>query len=380
MEINKKYNSRYSGSLQGTFFLESIICTIDDFKMLENEDLVLVAVSGGSDSIALVLSLLALKTRYKIKTGIAHLNHMLRGEESLRDEIFVKKFADNLDIPYFCRQVDVKAHAKQHGLSVEQAGRKLRYTFFQHIAGEHGYTKIATGHTKDDNAELVLMNLLRGTGPKGLSGIPPVRDNFYIRPLIRMPKQEILDFLKLKNHDYMFDSSNNDMAYLRNKIRYQLLPHLESEFNPEIIDALDRLSSILKSEEEYFETQTQKAFDCCLLKSDDASVSLSKEQILKLHPAILNRVLRKAIKAIKKNLNRITLAHINDIIQFSFNTLSGTSLDLPGQIRVYKRNDIIIFQKEKKPLRSIGRQDKLIRKAAQKNKFNANADKNFDAP
>ena len=181
-----------------------------------------------------------------------------------------------------------------------------------------------------------------------------------------MPKQKILDFLKRKDHDYMFDSSNNDMAYLRNKIRSQLLPLLESEFNPEIINALDRLSSILKSEENYFEMQTQKAFDCCLLQSDGLSVSLSKKQILELHPAILNRVLRKAIKAIKKNLNRITLAHINDIIQFSFNTISGTSLDLPGQIRVYKKNDIIIFKKEKNPLRDIGRQNKLMRKASQK--------------
>ena len=377
MKIDKKHNSRYSNSSQDALFLQSITSTIDDFKMLENEDIVLAAVSGGSDSISLVLSLLALKTRYKIKIGIAHLNHMLRGEESLRDELFVEKFADKLGLPYFCRQVDVKAHAKQHGLSVEQAGRDLRYAFFQQIADEQKYTKIATGHNKNDNAELVLMNLLRGSGPKGLSGIPPVRDNFYIRPLIRMPKQQILDFLKLKNHDYIFDSSNNDMAYLRNKIRYQLLPHLESEFNPEIIDALDRLSSILKPEEEYFEIQTQKAFDCCLLKADNSSVSLSIKQTLKLHPAILNRVLRKAIKTIKKNLNRITLAHINDIIQFSFNTISGTSLDLPGQIRVYKKNDIIIFKKEKNPLRDIGRQDKLIRRTAQKNKFNANADKFF---
>jgi tRNA(Ile)-lysidine synthase len=366
MKIDKKHNSRYSNSSQDALFLQSITSTIDDFKMLENEDIVLAAVSGGSDSISLVLSLLALKNRYKIKIGIAHLNHMLRGEESLRDEIFVKKFAHKLGLPYFCRQVDVKAHAKQHGLSVEQAGRELRYAFFQHIADKHGYTKIATGHNKNDNAELVLMNLLRGSGPKGLSGIPPVRDNFYIRPLIRMPKQKILDFLKLKDHDYMFDSSNNDMAYLRNKIRSQLLPLLESEFNPEIINALDRLSSILKSEENYFEMQTQKAFDCCLLQSDDLSVSLSKKQIFKLHPAILNRVLRKAIKAIKKNLSRITHAHINDIIQFSFNTISGTSLDLPGQIRVYKKNDIIIFKKEKNPLRDIGRQNKLMRKAAQK--------------
>jgi len=152
------------------------------------------------------------------------------------------------------------------------------------------------------------------------------------------------------------------MAYLRNRVRCKLLPYLKSEFNPEIINALDRLGNILKVEENYFNTETKKAFRFCLVKTDVSSVSFSKTKLSNLHPAILNRVLRKAIKKIKKNLNRITLGHINDIVDFAFTSLSGSSLDLPDRIRVYKDKDTIIFKKEKKPLREISKKREIQRK------------------
>ena len=361
MKTDKTYNSKCSNSSIDIVFFKTITTTINDFSMIKSGDVVLVTVSGGSDSISLVLSLLALKDKYGIKIGIAHLNHMLRGEESLRDEAFVEKFAKKLALPFYCRQIDVKGHAKKHGLSIEEAGRELRYDFFQHLADQHGYTKIATGHNKEDNAELVLINLLRGAGPKGLSGIPPIRDEIYIRPMIRISKKEILEFLKSRTQEFMFDSSNDDMAYLRNRIRCKLLPFLQSEFNPEIIDALDRVSNILKIEEDYFKNETQKAFKFCLLKTDTSSVAFSKKNLSDLHPAILNRVLRKAIKKIKKNLNSISLGHINDIVHFIFTSFSGSSLDLPDRIRVYKDSDTVIFKKENKPLREIGKKNKQKR-------------------
>ena len=248
--------------------------TINDYNMLKKEDKVLVAVSGGADSISLVLLLLSVKAKYKINIGIAHLNHMLRDEESLRDESFVKQFAQRLNLPFFCKQINVTAHAKSKKLSFEQAGRELRYKYFTKVADENGYTKIATGHNKDDNAELVLMNILRGSGPKGLCGIPPIREEVYIRPLIRISKTDILDFLEFKNQNFVFDSSNNDLIYLRNKIRHQLIPHLASEFNPEIIDALDRLSNILKLEENYLEEQTQTKYNNCVIHNAFNSLSL----------------------------------------------------------------------------------------------------------
>jgi len=211
-----------------------------------------------------------------------------------------------------------------------------------------------------------MMNLLRGSGPKGLSGIPPIRDKKYIRPLIQVSKNQILDFLKNENQDFVFDSSNRDMKYLRNKVRNQLIPHLQSEYNPEFIDALDRLSSILRQEEEFWEEKTEKAFHDCLVKTEPACIVLSKSLMKALHPALLNRVFRKAILKVKKNLKRISLVHINDMAEFCFNTSSGISLDLPGQIRIYKNKNTIIIKKEEGLLREIGKKEKKTRQRLQK--------------
>jgi tRNA(Ile)-lysidine synthase len=347
-------------------FMENITNTIFDYNMIDQKDTVLAAVSGGPDSVAMVLSLLALKEKYAIKIGIAHLNHMLRGEESFRDEAFVKKLADTLALPFHEKRKDVKAYAKKYRLSIEEAGREARYDFFKQIGQSHGYSKVALGHTKDDNAELVLMNLLRGSGPRGLSGIPPIRDDNYIRPLIRVSKIKILAFLTLKKQAYVFDSSNKDMKYLRNNIRYRLIPHLQSEYNPDIIDALDRLSNILKLEEDFWDAETKIQFNHCLVKANNSSIIFSKTLLSELHPALLNRVLRKAIGKIKKNLKRISFAHLVDIVEFCFNKSPGISLDLPGQIRVYKKNDAIVIKKEDKPLRKIGKKEKQSRQIAKK--------------
>jgi len=352
--MNDKKNSQ-------KYFVRTTARTIADFGMLEGKDTVLAAVSGGPDSVALVLSLLALKEKYSIKIGIAHLNHMLREKESLRDEAFVKKLADRLSLPFHGEQKDITAVAKKHRLSIEEAGREARYRFFDCVAKTHEYTKIATGHNKDDNAELVLMNLLRGAGPKGLSGIPPIRDGKYIRPLIRLSKKQILNFLKYKKQACMFDSSNKNMAYLRNNIRYNLIPHLQSKYNPEITNALNRLSSILRQEETFLDQETKKAFKNSLIKTENAFIIFSKLKLSDLHPALLNRVFRMAILKTKNDLKRISHTHIYDMIEFCFNKPSGRSLDLPGQIRIYKDKDTIMIKKEENPLRVIGKKKKKIR-------------------
>jgi tRNA(Ile)-lysidine synthase len=335
-------------------FYSTIDATINEFNMLEPNDSVLAAVSGGPDSVALVRSLLFFRQTYDLTLGIAHLNHQLRGEESLRDEQFVKEFAEKTGLPFFCERQDVRAYAEHHRLSVEEAGRQVRYDFFSRLSDHHGYQRIATGHNKNDNAELVLMNLLRGAGPKGLSGIPPVRNHLYIRPLIRVTKPEILDFLKTERQSFRIDASNTDTTYVRNAIRHRLIPVLEADYNPEIIDALDRLSHILRQEEEYLTVDAQKAFDTCLIETAETHVMFSKKKLSGLHPAIVNRVLRIGMEKVKKDLRRISLGHMNDILDFCFNRISGSSLDFPGQIRIYKKRDVITIRKEDRPLRELG--------------------------
>lgn len=350
-----------------TRFIQNISETIREFHMLDKNDNVLLAVSGGPDSVALALAMLRLRKTHALTLGVAHLNHLLRGKASLADEAFVTAFARQFNLPLYCEQIDVSAYAKKHRLSIETAGRDVRYDFFDRLSNCHGYHKIATGHTKDDNAELVLMNLIRGSGPRGLSGIPPVRECRIIRPLINVSKGQILEFLAEQNQAFQVDDSNTDPVYLRNRIRSRLMPLLYSEYNPEIINALDRLSHILRQEEEVLENETQKQFNRCRMNPEEtSSLSLSIPLMSALHPAILNRVIRQAVKKIKKNLNRISFGHIKDIIAFCRHASSGSSLDLPGKIRIYKHKEQLIIKKETIPLRELGKKEKQSRQKAKK--------------
>ncbi len=339
-------------------FLNKVKSCVEEFEMLAPGDSVLIAVSGGPDSVALTLCLLSLQQDYDLKLAIAHLNHMLRKDEAERDEAFVKKLAENLGLEFYKRRSDAALFAEKQGLSIEEAGRKLRYDFFNTISEKHGFQKIATGHTMDDNAELVIMNLLRGAGLKGLSGIPPKRDNRFIRPLIQLSKKAILDFLSECGQDYMIDSSNLETLYLRNRIRNTLIPLLQTEYNPSVIQALDRTASIFRQEEDYLEKKAEIVFEKCLTAREDSQVCLSGEMISGLHPAMQNRVLRKAVKWVKKDLKRISLVHLKQITELISVPGQDASLDLPGRIRIYKNKGIIRIKKESMGLRQLGRKQK----------------------
>ena len=348
-------------------FLREVFETIAQFDMIQKKEAVLVGVSGGPDSVALVRVLVHLAKSRDLTLGIAHLNHGLRGKESQRDERFVRDLSQKLGLPFFSKTLDIRVQAKKEHLSIEEAGRNARYAFFTQTADTQGFTKIATGHNQDDNAEQVLMNLLRGSGPKGLSGIPPVRENRFIRPLIQMPKSRILNFLKAKEYPFVMDSSNTDESYLRNKIRHTLIPLLEDAFNPEIKAGLDRLSHILRQEEGFLTAQATQAFNHCALEHNKTRVTLSIPRLTQNHPAIVNRILRLAIARVKKDLRRITLTHIQDILTFMDRSESGKSLDLPGQIRVYRTRDTLFLRKETRPLRQLGKTQKQIRRGEAKN-------------
>ncbi|MBU0969292.1 MAG: tRNA lysidine(34) synthetase TilS [Proteobacteria bacterium] len=339
-------------------FVNAVFETISQFDMIQRKDKILVGVSGGPDSVTLVKVLLDLKETFDLTLGIAHLNHGLRGDASLRDESFVKDLADKVRLPFFSQTLEINAMAKKERLSIEEAGRKARYAFFDKIAAANKFTKIATGHTLDDNAELMLMNLLRGAGPRGLSGIPPVRSNRFIRPLIQTPKSEILAFLKKTNQPFVVDASNADETYLRNKIRHSLIPRLEQDFNPKIKSSLDRLSQIFRQEDEFLELQATQAFHLCIVEQTPSMVALSIPKLARHHQVLARRVLRQAIFRVKQDLRRISLAHIRDILAFMTASESGKSLDLPGQIRIYKTRNRLCIKKETLPLRELGKTQK----------------------
>jgi len=195
-----------------------------------------VAVSGGPDSVALAHVLLNLSVEYFFRPAIAHLNHCLRGPDADRDAEFVSALARQLGVPIYAQKKDVRALQRRRRLSLEEAGRRSRYDFFDAVSAKHGFNKIALGHHSDDQAELVLMNLLRGSGPLGLSGIAPVREGKIVRPLIRLRRSEIIHYLAEKKIPYVTDTSNTDPAFMRNKIRHQLIPELQTAYNPRIVE------------------------------------------------------------------------------------------------------------------------------------------------
>jgi tRNA(Ile)-lysidine synthase len=327
--------------------------------MIDNGDSVLAGVSGGPDSIALVLFLMAIKQEFSLKIGIAHINHCLRGDESDRDADFVRDFALKKNITLFLTTKDVYSIANKEKLSLEEAARNVRYSFYNKIQKANNFSKIALAHNFDDNAELVLMNFLRGSGVKGLSGIPPKRDKIIIRPLIEFSKQEILKYLELKNQKYVIDSSNNDLQFLRNRIRHSQIPDLKNKYNPSIIKSLNRLSRILNDEDEWMESHVLSLFNRALIKRDKTEIQLATNVLTNIHRAELRRIIRTAIKKVKGDLKRIALVHIDSVMTLISSSEPGKNLDLPGRIRILKKQDKICFRKESIPLRQIRKKNTI---------------------
>ena len=233
-------------------FKEKILKTIEEYNLIENGDKIVVGVSGGPDSICLVDILNEIKNDKKIdfEIVICHINHMIR-EEAKEDQEFVKEYAVSKNIPFYSKEVDVAKLAQDKKISTEEAGRNVRYEFFQEILQKINGNKIATAHTKNDNAETVLMNLLRGSGTSGLKGISPIRDKKYIKPLIEITREEVEEYCRENKLNPRYDKTNQENIYTRNKVRNILIPLIKKEFNPNIIETIDRLSKLITKDNEY---------------------------------------------------------------------------------------------------------------------------------
>lgn len=229
-------------------------------KLLQREDKVIAAVSGGSDSMALLHILSRLAPVLGFSLAAAYVNHGLRPAESGEEEKLVKTEADRLGIPFFSGTVQVREFAAKNHCSIEHGARVLRYDFLNKAATSWCARKIALAHTADDQAEEVLLRLIRGTGRKGLSGMKTLRAKKFIRPLLRFPKAELLDYLEIYGLTFTIDSSNRENIYLRNRIRNELLPYLAENFNPGIRQTLIRTANILQDEEELLEHLVELAF------------------------------------------------------------------------------------------------------------------------
>ncbi len=325
-------------------------------NLLDDGDNVLVCVSGGADSVALLHIMTGIQKRFGITIGVAHLNHELRGEESDRDSSFVKTITETAGLQLHFKSINVNIYQQKHRLSPEDAARQVRYSFFNEIAEKYGYTKIATAHTANDNAELVLMNLFRGSGPSGLSGIPFKRGNI-IRPFLNTSRESVINYLYDNKINYVSDSSNLCRDYLRNRVRLDLLPHLRQEYNENIIDSLNRTSTNLKEEEAWIEDIILPVFENIITDRQSDSISLSVKQLRQQPLAARRRIIRKAIGCIKGDLKKITLFHTDLVVEMSDNIKATLSVDLPDRIQVKKERDSIAFTRHSTSLRDLSKNE-----------------------
>ena len=332
--------------------LRTVEQTVTTYGMLKPGDSVLVGVSGGPDSVALFHLLLTLVSRFSLRLGVAHLNHCLRQNDSDKDAEFVASLAGGFDIPCYIHKANVRKYQIENKLSLEEAARRVRHTFLNKVAEKNRFNKIALGHHFDDNAELVLMNLFRGSGPLGISGIPPVRDGKIIRPLIQSNRSEIIAFLDQNGLKYIYDASNRDTRFLRNRIRHDLIPLLKTSYNPKISQSLNRLASIIRSEEEWIEDVIHPLFEKAAINIQDGRIALSVSILNQIHVAAQRRIIRKAISKIKGNLKRIGLTHIDSAIDLVESGPVYGNIDLPDRIRIQRKGDVLVFSRAKNKLRN----------------------------
>lgn len=299
---------------------QRVAATIARHEMIAPGQLVLVGFSGGADSTALLHILKQLGHRL----CACHVHHGLRGEAADAEARQAAAFAASLGVPYGEKRADVRAVAKARKLSLETAAREVRYARLEEAAQEFGADRIATGHTADDQAETVLLNLLRGTGPSGLAGIPPVRGRI-IRPLLKITRAEAREYCAAEGLAYCEDRSNLDRRFTRNRIRHDMMPVLR-QLQPNLTAALGRLAEIVREEEAYLESLLPN------LEARDGGVRAPLAELAALPPALLRRLVRRAVAAVKGDGRELGFERVEAVMELIRQGETGAVIELPGGV------------------------------------------------
>ena len=316
---------------------------IKKHSLIKDGERVLIALSGGADSVALLYALKSMN--YALCA--AHVNHMIRGEEALRDEWFVVDLCRALGVPLMIYKKNCPQYAALNKLTLEEAARKLRYEALENAKETFGAQKIATAHTENDNLETMLMRLIRGSSSYGLRGID-IKKGHIIRPLLDVNREEIEEFLKTHELSYVEDSTNTDTTYFRNRVRRLLLPELESFYNSNIRAALSRLSENLKMDADFFHQQVEESFDKYANVSNDA-ITISIEAKNALHPAVFTRLIRQSVVKLVGNDKDFDYVHtlmVSDL----FEKNSGKKISLTKGISASNSFGDVAIYKERPPI------------------------------
>lgn len=300
--------------------LDQVRLTIQRYKLVGVGEKVVVGVSGGPDSLALLSCLLELRDEFGFSLHVAHLDHCLR-ENSAQEAAYVKRLAEEWGLPATVEARDVRAFQQEHKLSLEEAAREVRYRFLREVARAVGAAKIAVGHQADDQAETLLLNLLRGSGLTGLKAMLPHREGI-IRPLLFITREEIEAYCREKGLVPCRDPSNLDKSYRRNKIRHELIPWLAREFNPAIIRVLARTATLLAEEEAFFEELTRENLGKVIKEQGRGYLKLDGERLLGLPAALERRVLRAAVASLGGGVEFHHVEQLRSILRAGSGALS----------------------------------------------------------
>ncbi len=297
----------------------TLLETVKSHNLIKKGDRVLVALSGGSDSVALLHMLCDISESCGFTVAAAHINHQLR-DTADRDMNFCKKLCEDLGIPLKILTADIRTGAKASGMSEELYARGVRYDFFKSL----GYDKIATAHNKNDNAETILFNFMRGASLGGLCGIPYMRGNI-IRPLLDIKKSDITAFCEEKGYEFMTDETNLSEIYTRNKIRLSLIPQIERNFNENFVNTVTANSETLSCDEDFLSREAEKIYKGEILS----------EFAKTMHPAILSRLIQLFYKEQAGTFQNLSVTFVKSIILLLQKNKTGSKTDLPNGFTAY---------------------------------------------
>ncbi len=326
--------------------IAKVLDTIKKYGLIKKGDSIVVGVSGGPDSVCLLHVLWKFREELNLGITAVHINHMLRGSESDRDEDFVKSLCRKLDIELQSLCIDIKKVSKENNQSLEEAGRDERYRHFGMIADNIGADRIAVAHNKNDQAETILMNIIRGAGLDGLKGMDYIR-GLIIRPLLDVERSEIEAYCIENNLNPITDSSNLDNVYSRNKIRLNVIPYINSLFDCDLVKSIDRMNRLIKGDMDFIDNKIKKMYYNVVLRKENEEVELLLGKIKDMHVAAKRRIVRKAINEVKGNVKGIESIHIDNVLEMIDNGRVGSKLDLPG-IKIGRTYDSIKFYKNER--------------------------------
>ncbi len=325
---------------------EKVLETIKKYNLIENRDKLVLAVSGGPDSIAMLNILNEIKKDGIIDFSfcVAHINHMIR-EEAKDDEKYVEKYCIENKIDFYSKSIDVQKLANNNKVGTEEAGRYARYRFFDEILEKTGSNKISIAHNKNDKAETIIMNIFRGSGITGLKGIEAKRGK-YIRPLIECERFEIENYCEEEKLNPRIDKTNFENTYTRNKIRNIVIPYVKKEFNPNIVETLNRLSELVIDEEKFIEKQIEKIYKELLISEGEKEIVIDLKSFNNQERVIKSRIILYTITRLFGTSKEIAKVHIDDIIKLCSNNIGNKYLTPNKNIKILLKNHKIYFIKE----------------------------------